>query len=268
MLNAAYGAIKSVRRDNLVIGAGTAPYGDPRPGGRRVMEVRFLRALLCLSGRSLRALPCRRPARLDAIAHHPYRVREPRSRALNADDAAVPDVHKLTRVARAAVRKRTVLPRRRKRVSVTEVSWDSRPPDPDGVAAQTHARWLEDSVFQLWRQGVEAVTWFGLRDQPPLPSYGATYKSGVLLAGERQAGGAGLPLPLRHEPVARRRYGVGPLARGRHGLDRAAAGRRLAPAARTPCVAGRGLTRAPEGRPRGPFRARSGAEQSLAWRFR
>ena len=269
MLSAAYGAIKSVRRDNLVIGAGTAPYGDPRPGGRRVMPVRFLRGLLCLDGRALRALRCPRPARLDAIAHHPYGVRGPRSRALNADDAAVPDVHKLTRVVRAAVRKGTVLPRRRKRVLVTEISWDSRPPDPDGVGAQTQARWLEDSLFQLWRQGVDTVTWFGLRDQRPVPSYAETYQSGVLLASGRAKPAA----RAFRFPFVMSRSGGGAVAWGRSPVSgaltieqRSGGGwrRRRSLRVRAGAVflvrlrASRGAV----------LRARSGAERSLTWRFR
>ena len=269
MLNAAYGAIKAVRRDNLVIGAGTAPYGDRRAGGRRVMPVRFLRALLCLGGTSLRALPCRRPARLDAIAHHPYGVRGPRSRALNADDVAVPDVHKLTRVVRAAVRKRRVLPRRRKRVFVTEISWDSRPPDPDGVAAQTHARWLADSFFQLWRQGVDTVTWFGLRDQRPVPSYAETYQSGVLLASGRAKPAA----RAFRFPFVMSRSGRGAVAWGRSPVsgavvieERRGGGWRRRRALR---VRRGGVFLVRLGAVRGSvFRARSGAERSLSWRFR
>jgi len=183
MLNAAYAGVKSAGRDNVVVGAGTAPYGEPFPGGSKVMPVRFLRSLLCLEGRRLRAVRCPRPARLDAISHHPYAVRGPRNRALNADDATIPDVHKLVRVVRAAVRKRRVLPRRRKRIWVTEVSWDSRPPDPRGVPAATHARWLQESFFLLWRQGVDTIMWFQVRDQPPRPSYAETFQSGVLRAG-------------------------------------------------------------------------------------
>jgi hypothetical protein len=269
MLNAAYRAIKAVRGDNLVIAAGTAPYGDPRPGGRRVMPVRFLRGLLCLGGRSLRALPCRRPARLDAIAHHPYGVRGPRSGALNADDAAVPDIHKLTRVVRAAVRKRRVLPRRRKRVFVTEVSWDSRPPDPDGVAAQTHARWLEDSLFQLWRQGVDTVTWFGLRDQPPVPSYAETYQSGVLLVGGRAKPAARafrFPFVMTRTRGGALAWGRAPVS-GNVAIEQRRGGdwRRR----RSLRVRGGGVFLVRLRAARGAvFRARSGAESSLTWRFR
>ena len=269
LLNAAYAGIKSVRRDNVVASAGTAPYGDPFRGGRRVMPVRFLRALLCLSTR-LRALRCPSPARLDAIAHHPYGVRGPRSPARNADDAAIPDIRKLTRVVRAAVRKRRVLPRRRKRVWVTEVSWDSRPPDPQGVPAARHAAWLADSFFQLWRQGVDTINWFGVRDQLPEPSYSTTYQSGVLLAG-------GAPKPAARAfrfPFAMTRAGRrGGLAWGRApAAGTAILERRRGSgwrAERSVAVrrGGTFLVRLRKGRGR-TYRARVGREVSPAWRLR
>ena len=185
MLTASYRALKAVDPSNLVVTGGTAPYGDPLPGGQRIMPVRFWRAVLCLSGRRLRPLRCRKRARFDAIAHHPYGVRGPDSHALNADDIAVPDLGKLTRIVRAAVRHRTVLPARAKALWVTEMSWDSSPPDPDGVPAEQHAAWLSEALSVLRRQGVDVFTWFRIRDQAPVPSYAATNQSGLyLLSGE------------------------------------------------------------------------------------
>src|SRR6201999_1255 len=100
------------------------------------------------------------PARFDVIAHHPYGVRGPGSQALNADDMAVPDLGKLTRIVRAAVRAGTVFPARAKPLWVTEMSWDTSPPDPDGVPAARAAQWLSDSLAILWGEGVDLVTWF------------------------------------------------------------------------------------------------------------
>jgi hypothetical protein len=167
LLNAAYAGIKRVRRSNLVIGAGTAPYGDLEPGGRRIAPVAFLRGVLA------------RKTHLDAISHHPYGVGGPFRHALNRNDVAVPDLGKLTRVLRQAQRAHRVLPRGRKQLWVTEMSWDSSPPDPQGVPERTQAKWLAQGFYELWRQGVSAVTWFQVGDQRPVPSYAATNQSGV-----------------------------------------------------------------------------------------
>ena len=78
-----------------------------------------------------------------------------------------------------------MLPKRAKPTWVTEISWDSRPPDPDAVSAERQAAWLSQALAILWRQRVALVTWFRIRDQPPVPSFAATNQSGVyLLSGE------------------------------------------------------------------------------------
>jgi hypothetical protein len=182
MLRAFYAGVRAGGSDALVVTAGTAPFGDPGAGGARIMPARFVRSLLCLhedgAGR-LRSLNCRDPARFDVLAHHPYSVGSPARRALNDDDVSIPDIGKLTRLLRAAERGGGALPRERHQVWVTEVSYDSSPPDPDGVPLATHARFLAQTLLELWSQGVGAVFWFQVADQAPQPSYAATNQSGV-----------------------------------------------------------------------------------------
>lgn len=188
MLSAFYRGVKSVRPTALVVSAGTAPFGDPEAGGHRIMPARFVREMLCLRqvGKRLRATAsCPDPARFDVLAHHPYSVGAPARAALNPDDVSIPDIGKLTRLLRAAEHTGGALPRRRHRVWVTEVSYDSSPPDPQGVPAALHARYLEQAFYLLWRQGVDTITWFQIHDQLPVPSYAATLQSGVYYADGR-----------------------------------------------------------------------------------
>jgi hypothetical protein len=223
LLNAAYRAIKAVDPSNLVVTAGTAPYGDPLPGGSRIMPARFWREVLCVSGTRLRARRCPSPARFDALAHHPYGIRGPTSHARNADDVALPDLGRLTRIVRAAVRHRTVFPARAKQLWVTEVSWDSSPPDPDGVPAERFAPWVSEALSVLERQGTDVVTWFRIRDQAPVPSYAATNQSGLyLLSGE--------PKPALDAWVA----GVNRIRAG-HRRKRSAVRSSCSTALKTPC---------------------------------
>ncbi len=195
--NAAYARSRRSTPRTWSATAGTAPYGDPRR--RRTAD--HAAALLARAavpareGAAARACP-RRPARFDASAHHPYGVSGPTTHALNADDAAVPDIGRISALVRAAVSRRTVVPARAKQAWVTEVSWDSSPPDPDGVSGARQAAWLSQALSILWRQHVAVVTWFRMRDQPPVPSYAATNQSGVyLLSGEPKTVAAGLRLP-------------------------------------------------------------------------
>jgi hypothetical protein len=179
MLNASYRALKVIDGSNIVVTAGTSPFGEPRVGGTRIPPARFVRELLCLGGRSLRLARCPNPAHFDVLAHHPYALHGPRHHDVNPDDVSVSDLGRLTRPLRTAERTGRALPRRRKGLWVTEMSWDSSPPDPWGVPAATQANWLEDSLRILWTEGVSTVMWFNVVDQAPVPNYWVTTQSGI-----------------------------------------------------------------------------------------
>lgn len=170
LVNAFSDGVKRADPRARVVAGATAPFGDPAAGTtKRIAPARFLRELL------------RAPVRFDVLSHHPYSTRGPLAPALNPDDVSVPDLAKLVRPLRAAERAGRVSPRGTRPVWVTEMSWDSSPPDPNGVPAATHARWVAQALHELWRQGVATVVWFQIRDQAPDPSYGATSQSGLYL---------------------------------------------------------------------------------------
>lgn len=185
LLNAGYDAVKSVARSNVVVTAGTAPFAEPWPGAHRMPAARFLRELLCVSGRThLKAYNCRNdPAKFDVLAHHPYPIGPPGRKAINPDDVVVPDFAKLTRPLKVAVRAGNVVPKRPKPVWATEMSWDSSPPDPKGIPAVQQARYLAGAMYVLWRQGVSALYWWNLRDDAPGRGYEYTLQSGVYFRG-------------------------------------------------------------------------------------
>jgi hypothetical protein len=167
MQNSFYTAIKTVSRSNFVVLAGTAPFGD-LAGGQRMQPVAFYRALFCLTG-SLAAQPCPSGVSFDAIDHHPYGIGSPTTHALNPDDASIPDISKITKVLHAAERASRALPHGPKQVWTTEIGWNSRPPESTGVPIMTQARWLEQSLYLLWSQGVSTVMWLQIVDIPPIP---------------------------------------------------------------------------------------------------
>jgi hypothetical protein len=144
-----------------------------------MQPVAFDRTLFCLSGKGLSPTECPDPPHLDALSHHPYATGGPLQHAFYPDDAAVPDIYKIARVLHAAERTGRVLPRGPKRLWVTEISWDSSPPDPEGVPINQQARWLEQSLYVLWRQNVDTVLWLQIVDSPPVPSYATTYQAGL-----------------------------------------------------------------------------------------
>lgn len=177
MLNAFYTGVKAVHADDLVITAGTAPFGDPNPGHARIQPATFVRALLCIGGgRRLRPLRCPNPAHFDVLAHHPYDISSPSFHAILKNDVSVPDMARLTGPLHVAERTGRALPRGPKQVWVTEFSYISKPPNPTGVPIQTQARWLEQAFFLLWKEGVNTVIWYLIRDQPLVIG---NYESGV-----------------------------------------------------------------------------------------
>jgi len=274
MLTAFNRGVKSVSSAPLVVSAGTGPFGDPRPGGNRVMPARFVREMLCLRRRSrgrLRTSRCPQPARFDILAHHPYSVGQPRRKALNADDVSIPDIGKLTRLLRFAERTRRALPRKRHRMWVTETSYDSRPPDPDGVPEATHARRLEEAFYLLWRQRVDTITWFQVRDQAPVPSFAATNQSGVFFRdGRPKLAATAFRFPLVAERSGRTRlrvWGRSPQS-GRVTIERLRAGSWRALRSVQVSRNGTFLIRVRRATTRDRLRARVGRETSLTWSAR
>ena len=49
---------------------------------------------------------------------------------------------------------------------VTEFSYDSQPADPKGLPPALHARWVSESLYRMWSDGVSLVTWFLVCDEP------------------------------------------------------------------------------------------------------
>ncbi len=85
---------------------------------------------------------------------------------------------------------------------VTEFSWDSNPPDPHGVPIGERTRWVQEAFYVLWREGVSAIAWYLLADQPPIPNYGSTYQSGLYYdSGAPKPGLQGFRFPFVVEPV-------------------------------------------------------------------
>lgn len=169
MNNASWAAIKSVRKGNKLVAAGTAPYGGDPPGGRS-RPLRFWREVFCLEGRrSLRAGKCvrrKRRAHIDVMAHHPINTSGgPRRGALHPDDASSADMGRIRRVLRAAERSKRVLPRGRRPLWASEFWWESDPPDPEqGWPLRKHARFIAESLYLAWKGGASAAIALQLRD--------------------------------------------------------------------------------------------------------
>ncbi|HEU0317078.1 MAG TPA: hypothetical protein VFR49_07095, partial [Solirubrobacteraceae bacterium] len=268
LLNSFYAAVKAVDPGNLVVTAGTAPFGDPIAGGSRMPPAQFVRELLCLRGAALAPEPCPNPAHFDVLAHHPYSVGPPHQHARNPDDVSVPDLGKLTGPLARAVRLGRALPRAPKRVWVTEFSYDSDPPDPRGVPVAVQARWLEEAFYLLWSEGVDTVAWYLIRDQPPVPDYASSYQSGIYrLDGRPKPSAQSFRFPFVVEPAGRTTataWGKAPVA-GVVSIE-LQHGTRWVTVSTVPVAAGGVFVRRLPRRPGSTLRAVVGTETSLTWR--
>jgi hypothetical protein len=173
--NAFYKSVTAVAPSNFVIAAGTAPYGDP-PGGGRMAPITFDRYLLCLNGEDRRSKGCPGPTYLDAIDDHPYVshlcCHGPTWHAASPYDTAPADVYKIDDLLKAAEAAKTVAPAGPKQFWVTEIGWNTDPPDPisdRGSPAATVGRWATQLLYGLWSQGVSTVMWYQLVDDPEAP---------------------------------------------------------------------------------------------------
>lgn len=198
MLDAFYASVKAVSSHNYVVAAGTAPYGDPAGTLARIPPVTFDQDLFCLNAHNKPTGSCRRRAEFNALDHHPYvsgMVGEgPTWHAALPADVSIPDLYKLRQVLQAATRAGTVAPVGGKDLWVTEVAWQSDPPQPTsmGVPIAKEGIWAEQALHVLWAQGVQTVLWFQLGD--PAPS--ATGTSGQLDDGLYFNGGDPKPAAL------------------------------------------------------------------------
>ena len=184
MLNFFSGAVKDVNPGNLVITSGLAPL--KRPGS--VAPLEFMRQMLCMHGRRHPRRVCPAEARFDIWSTHPYTPGSPVRHGYGPDDTTIADLPKMTRLLRAAERQgaiRTDLDR--VPFWVTEFSWDTKGPDPEGVPLWRHARWTAEALYRMWRAGVSNVFWFQLRDQPGDGAPPDIFQSGLYFRGDTLA---------------------------------------------------------------------------------
>jgi hypothetical protein len=151
MVNRFADAVHSVHPTNIVIAGGLAPLGKPG----KPAPLAFMRSFLSS------------PVKFDVWSHHPYTSGGPTHHALKRDDVSLGDLPEMRAVLRSAVRAgRVVNSTGSAGFWVTEFSWDSNPPDPRGLKASIHARWVSEALYRMWANGVSVVTWFRIRDDP------------------------------------------------------------------------------------------------------
>jgi hypothetical protein len=195
----------------------------------------------------------------------PYEIGSPTTHAFNADDVSAPDLGRLTRVERKALRVGRLLPRVHKQLWVTEFGYDSNPPNPNGVPANTQARWLEEAFYVFWRQGADSVLWYLLRDQAG-HDYNVSFFSGVYFYnGKKKVSFQAYRFPFVVMPAGKAAnvWGIAPTG-GRVSVQ-IKTGHGFRTLFKLSAKAGGVFTRTISGSLHGTFRAKVGRQTSLTW---
>lgn len=180
MVNAFASAVHGVHSNNLVVAGATAPFGI----GNRISPLKFMREMLCMSAGKKPHSTCKRKSSFDIWAHHPYTRGDPFHHAQAPDDVSLGDLPEMRTLVDAAVRAHQIVSRRKVGFWVDEFSYNSRPPNTNKliVPLGLHARYVAESLYQMWRSGVGLATWFLLRDDPVNVSQ---YQSGLWFNGSQ-----------------------------------------------------------------------------------
>lgn len=185
LLNGFYAAINSVDRSNLVLAGGLGPIAVPH---WTVGPLRFARELLCMSGGPQpHPLPgnCHGGVRFDIFDIHPYTTAGPAHEG-GPNDVQLGDIPQLQELLRAADRAGRIHGEyERTPLWVMEFSWDSNPPDPNGLSMKIECRWVAEALYRSWRAGVDHFFWYSLRDEPLAPGLpsSASLQSGLYFRG-------------------------------------------------------------------------------------
>jgi hypothetical protein len=170
--------VRSVSPENRVITAGLLPFGRTVAFRHAVWPLMFMRELLCLTPDNKPKQGCK-PVPFDIWAHHPYTEGGPNHEASEPENASMGDLPEMRRILDAAVRAGHIDSRGPVRFWVTEFSWETKPPDDQGVPMRLHARWLAEALYRMWQQGVSLVTWFKIRDETVTRPDGYRLESGL-----------------------------------------------------------------------------------------
>jgi hypothetical protein len=170
LLNSFYAGAKAADPSSLVLAAGLGPYTVP---GYTIGPMAFTRKLLCMQGREHphpTNSKCEGGVHFDIYDIHPYTAGAPSHKGPQLDDVELGDLAKLTGLLAAADRAGRIKGAyRHTPLWITELSWDSNPPDPGGLAMPILDQWTAEALYRASKAGIRRFFWFSLSDPNKKP---------------------------------------------------------------------------------------------------
>ncbi len=202
MVNAVAQSVHGINPTNLVVAGELAPFKHkPSKHDKNsvIPPLAFMRSMLCISGGKDPHLTCNDPAQFDVWAHHPYSDTGPYGNAKSNGGVELGDLPAMASLLRTAARigATTVS---KPQFWVTEFGWSSNPPNTNAVPIDLEARWVAESLYQIWSSGATLGIWFLLQDEP----LSTPFQSGLYFASGSLSHAESKPLlkPFRFPVVA------------------------------------------------------------------
>lgn len=174
MVNAVADSVHAVNPANLVVAGELAPFKrKPTAADKDLVTppLAFMRSLLCLSTGEHPHRTCKATVDFDVWSHHPYSVGSPFAHAQTADGVEIGDLPRMRALLQAGEKLHAIVSAKPVQFWVTEFGWSSNPPKAKAVPMALEARWMSESLHQMWLSGVSLATWFLLQDQPSPSSF-------------------------------------------------------------------------------------------------
>jgi hypothetical protein len=182
MVNAFSAGVEGVDSKNQVIAGTLGPFGHDSNDIQVVAPMTFMAELLCMTAQAPFKKTCGQQTHFQIWAHNPYTNGGPNGNAHSPLDVSIGDLPKMRQLLLAAKQAGTIVSSGTPKFWVTEFSWDTNPPDPQGVPLALDARWVSEGLYRMWSAGISNVIWFFLQDQPLRTS---PYQSGFFTAAGR-----------------------------------------------------------------------------------
>lgn len=167
LLERFYAEVKGVDPTNMVLAPGLAPVAVK---GKSPGPMTFTEALLCMKGGAHpKPLPgnCGGGVPFDIFDIHAYTTGGP-THSGGKSGISMGDLGKIQSLIAAADKAgRIKSAKKRTPLWITEMSWDSKPPDPGGLAMSTEKQWIAEALYQSWLHHVEVFMWYSIEDELP-----------------------------------------------------------------------------------------------------